>query len=478
MSEQESAASGPQARPAEPVAAVVLGAGLGTRMRSKRPKVLHEVAGRAMLGHVLGALEALSPVRTAVVAAPDTVEAVRAATAYAPVAADVVVQHERLGTADAVKAARGALDGVTTGTILVLFGDTPFIRAETLAAMTAKREAGAGVVVLGFRAADPSGYGRLIRDPDGTLARIVEERDADAAARAVDLCNAGVMAIDAGRLFALLDRIDNDNAKGEYYLTDAPALARADGLAVAVVEAPEDEVLGIDSKAELADAEARWQAARRRRAMTEEGAILRDPASVWFSYDTVLSQDADIGQNVVFGPGVVVEEGARIKPFCHLEGCRIGAGAEVGPYARLRPGAAIGESARIGNFVEVKNAVFAAGAKANHLSYVGDAEVGAGANIGAGTITCNYDGHLKHRTDIGAGAFIGSNTALVAPVAIGPGAIVGAGSTITEDVPADALGVARGRQHTVAEGGKRFHAQRRRRKTERDAARAEGEGDG
>ncbi|MCR9218804.1 MAG: bifunctional UDP-N-acetylglucosamine diphosphorylase/glucosamine-1-phosphate N-acetyltransferase GlmU [Alphaproteobacteria bacterium] len=452
-----SAAASPSdsARPAArraPVAAVLLGAGLGTRMKSDRPKVLQPIAGRPMVQHVLAALDPLEPARRAVVVGPGMEESVgRAVAPYA-----VAVQRERLGTAHAVTAARAALDGFTDGTVLILFGDTPFVSAETLQAMTAAREAGADVVVLGFQAADPTNYGRLIAGPDGALERIVEHRDASEAERAVRLCNSGVMAVSAAVLFNLIDRVGADNAKGEYYLTDIVGLARGEGRTCAVIEADEAELLGVDSKADLAEAEALWQRARRRHAMEQEGALLLDPSSVWFSWDTVLGRDVTVGQNVVFGPGVTVEPGAEIRPFCHLEGCLVRSGAQIGPFARLRPGAEIGEAARIGNFVEVKNARLADGAKANHLAYIGDAEVGAHANIGAGTITCNYDGYLKHRTVIGPGAFIGSNSALVAPVEIGAGAIVGAGSTVTDDVAPDALAVARGAQTELEGAAARF----------------------
>ena len=451
----------------DPVAALLLGAGLGTRMKSDRPKVLQPLAGRPMIHHVLDAVAPLEPARQVVVVGPEMAESVGAA--VAPV--ETAVQRERLGTADAVKAAREALAGFERGTLFVLFGDTPFIRTETLAAMAEAREAGGAVVVLGFEAQDPTGYGRLVTDEDGALTRIVEHRDAGEAERAITLCNSGVMALDAARAWGLVERIGNDNAKGEYYLTDVVGLARADGLACAALRASEDELMGVDSKVDLAEAEARWQARRRRRAMAEEGAVLADPASVWFSWDTVLGRDVMVGQSVVFGPGVRVEAGATIKPFSHLEGCVVKAGAEVGPYARLRPGAEIGEGARIGNFVEVKNATLAPGAKANHLSYIGDAEVGAGANIGAGTITCNYDGYLKHRTIIGPKAFIGSNSALVAPVSIGAGAVVGAGSTVTEDVADGALAVARGRQTNIPGGGERLSE----RKAAEKAARKKGD---
>jgi bifunctional UDP-N-acetylglucosamine pyrophosphorylase/glucosamine-1-phosphate N-acetyltransferase len=378
------------------------------------------------------------------------------------------------GTADAVLAAREALAGFGAGsgedaTVLVLYGDTPMIGADTLAAMIEARRAGAGVVVLGFRPDDPAEYGRLVLDKAGALEAIVEYREADEAQRAITLCNSGVLAISAGHIWDLLDSVGNDNAKGEYYLTDIVAIARTRGLACAVVEGDEAEVLGINSRGDLAAAEAIWQQARRVRAM-EEGATLIDPATVWFAHDTAIGRDVTIGPSVFFGPGVTVADGAVINAFCHLEGAAIGPGVSVGPFARLRPGAELGEGARIGNFVEVKNAVLGAGAKANHLSYVGDATVGAGANIGAGTITCNYDGYLKHRTEIGEGAFIGSNSALVAPVTVGKGALVGAGSTITKNVPDDAIAVTRGR-YTVAEGAARDYRERKaREKAERKKA--------
>jgi bifunctional UDP-N-acetylglucosamine pyrophosphorylase/glucosamine-1-phosphate N-acetyltransferase len=386
------------------------------------------------------------------------------ATAVAP--HPIAVQANQQGTADAVLAAREALSGFGGGsdgaTVLVLYGDTPMIGADTLKRMIAARAAGAGVVVLGFRPVDAAEYGRLVLDAAGALEAIVEYRDADEEQRKIDLCNSGVMAVSAGHVWDLLDRVGNDNAKGEYYLTDIVALARASGLACAVVEGAEKEVLGINSRGDLAAAEAVWQQTRRARAMAD-GATLTDPATVWFAHDTQIGRDVTIGPSVFsvfFGSGVSVADGATINAFCHLDGVTIGPGASVGPFARLRPGAEIGAGARIGNFVEVKNAVLGAGAKANHLSYVGDAVVGDGANIGAGTITCNYDGFLKHRTEIGAGAFIGSNTALVAPVSVGKGALVGAGSTITKNVPDDAIAVTRGR-HTVVEGAAKDYRERK-----------------
>ena len=450
--------------PVHDIAVVLLAAGKGTRMKSDLPKVLHPLAGRPLVNHALAAAEGLGAGRCVVVVGPGMENV---AAAVAPHA--TAVQERQQGTADAVLAARDALAGFSGGsdaaTVLVLYADTPLIRAETLSRMVEARAAGAAVVVLGFRPADPAEYGRLLLDDGGGLEAIVEHRDADEAQRAIGLCNSGVMAVSAGRLWDLLDRVGNDNAKGEYYLTDIVALARGDGLSCAVVEGPESEVLGINSRNDLAAAEAVWQKARRAVAMAA-GATLLDPATVWFSHDTVLGRDVTVGPSVFFGPGVTVADGAEVKAFCHLEGAEIGPGATVGPFARLRPGAQIGAGARIGNFVEVKNAVLGEGAKANHLSYVGDAKVGAGANIGAGTITCNYDGYLKHRTTIGEGAFIGSNTALVAPVSVGKGALVGAGSTITQDVPDDAVSIARGRQSNLEGAAAEFRA----RKTEEKKA--------
>lgn len=451
------------------VAVVLLAAGKGTRMRSDMPKVLHPLAGRPIVRHALAAAETLEPQRGIVVVGPGMEDVAEAVAPWPS-----VVQADQNGTADAVLAARDALDGFGDGsddaTVLILYGDTPLIRAETLRRMVEARAAGPHLVVLGFRPADPAEYGRLVLDRAGALEAIVEFRDASAEERAITLCNSGVMAVSAGRLQGLLDRVGNDNAKGEYYLTDIVGLARSDGLSCAVVEGDAAEVLGINSRGELAAAEAVWQQARRERAMAE-GATLLDPATVWFSHDTQVGRDVTIGPSVFFGPGVAIADGAEVRAFCHLEGVAIGAGAVVGPFARLRPGARIEEGARVGNFVEVKNAVLGPGAKANHLSYIGDAEVGAGANIGAGTITCNYDGYLKHRTEIGEGAFIGSNTALVAPVRIGRGALVGAGSTITTDVPDDALVTSRAPE-SVAEGAAKKYRERKAR--EKAARKKEG----
>lgn len=423
--------------------ALVLAAGEGTRMRSTRPKVMHAVAGRPMLGHVIAAARAAGAGRVAVVIGPDMAEAadfVRAADG----AAALFVQAERRGTAHAVLAARAALDEAADD-VVVLYGDTPLISPQTIAALRARLAAGAGMVVLGFRPADPTGYGRLLVDTAGRLAAIREEADASAAERRVDLCNSGVTGFAGRHLPGLLARIGNDNAKGEYYLTDAVALARADGLAVEVIECAEEEVLGVNSRAELARAEALAQARLRRRAL-DAGVTMTDPQTVFLSHDTELGRDVLVEPDVVFGPGVTVGEGATIRAFSHLEGAHVAAGASIGPFARLRPGSDIGTGARIGNFVEVKSATVAAGAKINHLTYIGDASIGARANIGAGTITCNYDGVAKHRTEIGADAFIGSNSALVAPVSIGAGAYVGSGSVITRDVEPGALALARARQ--------------------------------
>ncbi|MDP6952047.1 MAG: bifunctional UDP-N-acetylglucosamine diphosphorylase/glucosamine-1-phosphate N-acetyltransferase GlmU, partial [Alphaproteobacteria bacterium] len=426
----------------------------GTRMRSALPKVLHPLAGLPLVGHVLAIAEALAPERRVVVVGAGG-EAVAEAVAPWP----SVVQEPQAGTGHALMQASDVLDGFT-GDVLVLYGDTPLLEVETLSTLLeARRKAAAACAVLGFRAADPGLYGRLVCDDDGTLERIVEAREADAETLAIDLCNSGVMAIDGEALPGLLSRLDNANSKGEYYLTDIVAIAAADGRSSVMAEAPEDSLLGIDSRADLAVAEAEIQTRLRARAMAA-GVTLTDPASVFFSHDTALAEDVTIGPNVVFGPGVRVGAGTEILPFCHLEGVEVTARARIGPFARLRPGTRLGEGARIGNFVETKAAEIAAGAKVNHLSYIGDASVGAASNIGAGTITCNYDGYAKYRTEIGAGAFIGSNTALVAPVSIGDGAMVGAGSTVTKDVEGDALAVARGQQRNVPDGAGRFRRQR------------------
>lgn len=435
------------------VAVIVLAAGQGTRMRSRRPKVLHEVAGRAMVRCVLDAVAPLKPVKTIVVLGKD-MDAVAAAVAPAGAA----IQNPPLGTGHAVMAAMPQLKGFK-GDVLVLYGDTPLLRAETLRRLVAARRGASdpAVIVSGFRPVDPAAYGRLVLDARGTLERIVEFKEADAATRAISYCNGGLMVLDGARLATLLSRLGNKNAKGEYYLTDLVGLARAKGWDCRAVEVDPIDVMGVNNRAELAVAEAEMQTRLRLRAM-EAGVTMTAPETVYLRADTKLGQDVSIGPHVVFGPDVTVAESVEIRAFCHIEGASIAAGAIIGPYARLRPGADIGQDAHIGNFVEVKQAEIEPGAKVNHLTYIGDARVGAKANIGAGTITCNYDGFTKAKTDIGKGAFIGSNSALVAPVKIGEGAIVAAGSVITKDVPADALALGRGRQEVKPGFAARFRA--------------------
>lgn len=423
------------------VALIVLAAGQGSRMQSELPKVLHRLGGTALLAHALAAGRSLDPALVVVVAGHGA-DAVSRAVAGLDPDARVALQAEQLGTGHAVAQALPLLEGFD-GRVVVLYGDTPFITPETLEALAAHP---ADVVVLGFQAANPGRYGRLVADGD-TLDRIVEYKDADDATRAITLCNSGVMALDAGLLRDLVGQLSNDNAAGEYYLTDVVALARAQGRSAAVVTCDEAETLGINTRAELAAAEAAFQSRKRAEAL-ENGITMADPATVWFALDTHVGRDAIIGQNVVFGPGVTVESGAEILPFCHLEGCHVSAGASVGPFARLRPGAELGGDAHVGNFVEIKNAVLAEGVKVGHLTYLGDAEVGERTNIGAGTVTCNYDGVGKHRTVIGADAFIGSDTMLVAPVSVGARAMTGSGSVITRDVPDGALALGRARQVT------------------------------
>lgn len=424
-----------------PVAAVVLAAGKGTRMKSDLHKVLHPIAGRSMLLHLLDSVDRLNPAAKVIVVG-DKCEQVEAAVAGSGAA--VVTQEPQLGTGHAVMQARDALEGFD-GDVLVMFGDVPLVRAETMRAMLDALRDDVACAVLGFRPDDAAAYGRIVAGVDSTIEKMVEFKDATAAERAIDLCNSGLMAVRAHDLWPLLDRVGNDNAAGEYYLPDVVMIANADGRRSVVVVTDAHEVAGINSRAELAAVEAQWQQAKRAEMMAA-GVTLIDPATVWFAHDTRLGRDVVIEPNVFFGPGVTVEDGAVIHGFSHLEGARVGAKAEVGPYARLRPGADLGEKSKVGNFVEVKKAKLGKGAKANHLTYLGDAEVGANANVGAGTITCNYDGFFKYKTVIGDGAFIGSNSALVAPVNIGAGAIVGAGSTVTRDVPADALRLVRPEQ--------------------------------
>ena len=422
--------------------AIVLAAGEGTRMCSARPKVLHAIAGRSLLGHVLDAVFEAGGTVTAVVVGPGA-EAVAAEAKRILPDADIFVQAERRGTAHAVLAAKAAIARAPDD-VLVIFGDTPLIRPETLTRIREALADGAALVVLGFRAKDPTGYGRLVLE-GSELVAIREEADASPAERAIGLCNGGLMAFAGPTALPILERIGNDNRKGEYYLTDAVAIARAMGCKTAVIETEEDDVRGINTNAQLAETGAVLQQ-RLRQAALDGGVTLVAPETVFLSSDTKFGRDVVVEPFVVFGPGVMVEDNAVIRSFSHLERAHVGKGAMVGPYARLRPGARLQEQVHIGNFVEVKEAVIEAGAKANHLSYIGDATVGAGTNVGAGTITCNYDGVAKHRTEIGKNAFIGSNSALVAPVKIGDGAYVGSGSVITHDVPAAALALARGRQ--------------------------------
>ena len=438
---------------ARELSAVILAAGHGTRMKSTTPKVLHPVAGLAMLGHVMAAARALSPAHTCVVIgdhAPEVGEAARAVDA----AVGVAIQAPPQGTGDAVGKALPFLADFE-GVVVVLYADTPLIRPVTIASLAATVDAQTAVGVLGFHAEDPGAYGRLVLDADGGLAKIVEAKDAGPEELAIDLVNSGVMAIDAAFLREALPKIGNDNAKGEYYLTDIVEIARKAGKLCAVVRGEEDEVYGVNSRVELAVAEEIWQDRRRLSAM-QDGVTLIDPSTVYFAHDTAVDQDVVIEPGVYFGPGVSVKRFARIKAYSHLEGAQIGEGAQVGPFARLRPGAIVGDEAKIGNFVEIKNCDVGADAKVSHLTYLGDAAVGASANIGAGTITCNYDGYAKFRTTIGEGAFIGSNASLVAPVSVGAGAYVGSGSVVTENVEPDALAVARGRQTTKPGWAKAF----------------------
>ena len=438
-----------------PFAAVILAAGKGTRMKSDLHKVLHPVAGRPMLEHLLAAVDCLGAARTVVVVGSgrEQVEPL-----VARHGGDVVVQDPQLGTAHAVLQAEAALRGFD-GDVLILYGDAPLVGAGTMQRMLDRLGAddAPAAVVVGFRPANPLNYGRILADESGTIRKMVEHKDASAEERRADLCNSGLMAARAADLWPLLSGVDNDNAAGEYYLPDIVMLAAAVGRTSAVIETDPDEVAGVNSRGELAVLESLWQG-RRRAELMAEGVTLVAPETVWLAFDTQIGRDTIVEPNVVFGPGVRIGEGARIRAFSHLEGATVAARAEIGPFARLRPGADIGEKAKVGNFVEVKKARLGKGAKASHLSYIGDADVGEGANIGAGTITCNYDGFFKYGTVIGAGAFIGSNTALVAPVEIGAGAIIGAGSVITKNVEADALAVARGPQQQKAGWAARFRA--------------------
>ena len=449
--------------PRRPLAAVVLAAGKGTRMNSSRHKVLHEIAGRPMIEHLLASLAELAPARTVVVVGDgrDQLEKQLAGRA------DLVVQEPQLGTGHAVQQAEAALKGFE-GDVLVLYADVPFVRAETMWAMVARLHVAgdpAEVVVLGFEPADTLQYGRVIANGD-RVSWMVEHKDASEQERACRLCNSGLMAAPAKVLFGLLGQIGNDNAQGEYYLPDIVNVAIRQGGTCAVITTDDpDEVAGINSRGELAAAETRWQQGRRARAMAD-GATLVAPETVFFAWDTALGRDVTIEPNVVFGGGASVADGATIHAFCHIEGATIGEGVSVGPFARLRPGTKLAKGSKVGNFVEVKNAEFGEGAKANHLTYVGDAAVGAGANLGAGTITCNYDGYFKYRTVIGERAFIGSNSALIAPVSIGADAIVAAGSAVSRDVAAGELRMVRAEQLVKPGWADRFHDTMRKKKAE------------
>jgi len=434
-------------------AVIILAAGQGTRMRSDTHKVLHPIASRPLLLHLLDRVDALGADKRVVVVGKGR-EQVEEAIAGRDV--DVAIQAEQLGTGHAVQQAADALAGYE-GPVIILYGDTPFVETDTLRRMLDRLdgEGGPGVVVLASSPADPLKYGRIILGEGDHIAKMVEYKDATEEERAVRLCNSGMMALRSKDLFRWLDKVGNDNAAGEYYLPDIVNIAAAEGRDAVVIEGDSYEAAGVNSRAELAHLELEWQRRRREQAL-DEGATLIDPESVWFAYDTRLGRDVTVEPHVVFGPGVQVADGATIHAFSHIEGASIGAKASIGPFARLRPGTRLGDQARVGNFVELKKADVGDGAKVNHLSYVGDASVGAKANIGAGTITCNYDGFGKYRTTIGAGAFIGSNTALVAPVSVGDGAIVGAGSVITRDVEADSLAIERSEQKGIAGWARRF----------------------
>jgi len=446
-----------------PLAIVVLAAGKGTRMKSALHKVLHPIAGRPMLEHLLASAAQLAPERSVVIAGHGREQLEKALAGRATIA----VQEPQLGTGHAVQQAELALAGFE-GDVLILYGDVPFVRTQTMQAMIERLHApdAPAVVVLGFEPADPLQYGRVLAHEDGRIAMMVEYKDATEEQRACRLCNSGLMAVRSADLFALLAKVGNENAQGEYYLVDIVNVASLEGRPCAVIVTDDpDEVGGINSRGELAEAEARWQSRRRSQAMAD-GVTLIAPETVFFAWDTVLGQDVTVEPNVVFGPGVTVASDVTIHAFSHLEGATLESGVSIGPYARLRPGAVLKTGSRIGNFVEMKNAVLGEGAKANHLTYLGDATVGAGANIGAGTITCNYDGYFKHQTVIGDRAFIGSNSALVAPVKVGADAIVAAGSAVTRDVADGELRLVRGEQLVKPGWADRFHDAMKKKKAE------------
>lgn len=449
------------------LAVVVLAAGIGKRMRSNKPKVLHALAGRPMIGHLMASVATLRPDLVALVIGPEMEAVTEAARQAAPgLTITPVIQRDRRGTGHAVQLTRNVLSG-HRGDVLILLGDGPLVQPETMRRLVAARRKGkAAVAVLGFRTPDPAHYGRMVVADDGTLERMVEARDASEAEKRITLCNTGVIAADGARLFDLLAKLKPNNAQKELYLTDVVEIARAAGLRSTYAESPEGEFVAINSRAELAAAEGVVQA-RLREAAMDGGATLIDPATVWLSYDTEIGKDVTIGPNVFFGPGVKIGDGVVIHSFCHLTNAKVADGATVGPFARLRPGAEIGPGVHIGNFVEIKNARLGEGAKANHFAYLGDARIGAKANIGAGTILCNYDGYSKHMTEIGAEVFIGSNATLVAPIKVGARAFVAAGSTITETVPADALAFGRARQETKRGKGAVLREQLKRAKAQK-----------
>ena len=446
---------------ATPRAAVILAAGKSTRMKSSRSKVLHHVGGRSMLSWTAALARSVGVTKCVCVVGEANQDVREEAESLG---LDIAIQEPQLGTAHAVLAAKEALSDFH-GNVAVLYADTPLIETETVEQVFESLKAGSDVVVLGFEPDEPGAYGRLITQGDELLA-IVEAKEATPEQLAVRLCNSGVMAASREDMFAALDKVDNENAKGEYYLTDIVEIMRDSGKTARAVSASETEVMGVNSRPDLALAEAAFQNRMRERAMAA-GVTLRDPATTFFSYDTEVENDAEIGANVVFGPGVSIAKHAVIHPFCHLEGAKIGEGAQIGPFARLRPGTEMGAKSKAGNFVETKKAKIGKGSKINHLSYIGDAEVGEGANIGAGTITCNYDGYFKHRTVIGDGAFVGTNSSLVAPVEIGKGAYLGSGGVITKDVPEGALAVARAEQVNKEGWADRYNAAQAKRKAKK-----------
>ena len=444
------------------LAIVILAAGKGTRMKSSLHKVLHPLGGRPMLHHLMATAAPLKPKKNVVIVGA-LKEQLEQSVGHM---ADIVVQEPQLGTGHAVQMTKDALSGFK-GDVLILYGDVPLLNDATMKHMIDTRQkSGAAVVVLGFRPEDAKAYGRLKVNDSGNLDAIVEYKDASDEERAIDLCNSGIMALSGEHMFDLLDALENNNAAKEYYLTDVVEIANSKGLSCAVVEADEQEVMGVNSRSELAEAENVYQNTLRQKFM-DEGVTLTDPSSVYFCHDTKIGKDVTIAPNVFFGPETVIADNVTIHPFCHLEGANVGEGSSIGPFARLRPAANLGAGVKVGNFVEVKKANVEDGAKINHLSYIGDARVGKGANIGAGTITCNYDGYFKYHTDIGEGAFIGSNTALVAPITIGDGAIVGAGSVVTFAVEGDALAIARGRQRALGGWATDFRKKQQKKKDQK-----------